>query len=257
MTRFKSRIKTPTRRLVATGIFDSAEGAINYKIFRDKRITGTFNFSWKHGRGLVLTVPWNTKLSEAKQSIHNNQKWIVSCMKKQNRIAERPDLPQLKHEGYLLYRGKPYQITLSEPDAPARAIEIKNDSIVLPRKLVTSSDIEIILIKWMKKQAHLFFPEVIAHISDTLNIPVQKISIRDQRTRWASWSTAGRSISINWRLVMAPPDVFNYVVIHELLHSIHPNHSKDFWLLVEKHCKHWRSSRQWLGKNTDLMIVFR
>ncbi len=257
MTRSDSGRRHPRRLLIAKGIFNTEEGPFNYRIFKDKRVKRKFNYSWQHGRGLVLTVPWTTKLSAAQKSILNNQKWIVSCLKKQNRIADLPNVPQLKNEGHLLYHGKKYLIKIAEPDVSVSAIQIENDSVVLPRSLDKNANIESTLVNWMKIKAHAEFPPIIKQISKTLSIPVKKISIRDQRTRWASWSIAHHSISINWRLIMAPPDVLQYVIIHELLHSIHPNHSKDFWQLVKIHCKHWESSRHWLGCNTKLLIVLR
>jgi predicted metal-dependent hydrolase len=71
-----------------------------------------------------------------------------------------------------------------------------------------------------------------------LDVTYNRIEIRDQRTRWGSCSTRG-TLSFNWRLVLAPYDVLDYVVVHELCHLREPNHSKRFWKLVEARRPGW------------------
>lgn len=74
------------------------------------------------------------------------------------------------------------------------------------------------------------------------------LRIADQRTRWGSCSGRG-VISLNWRLVMAPDPVFAYVVVHELCHLLHPDHSPRFWAEVARHCPHHAEARAWLREH--------
>ena len=78
-----------------------------------------------------------------------------------------------------------------------------------------------------------------------LGVRYGQVQIRDQRTRWGSCSTRG-TLSFNWRLVLAPFDVLDYIVVHELCHLREPNHSPRFWALVEKLYPEWREQREWL-----------
>lgn len=75
-----------------------------------------------------------------------------------------------------------------------------------------------------------------------------KITIRDQKTRWGSCSASG-TLSFNFRLMMAPPRVLDYVVVHELCHLTHMNHSKDFWNMVENILPDYKEHRKWLKEN--------
>src|SRR5437868_6854702 len=75
-----------------------------------------------------------------------------------------------------------------------------------------------------------------------LGVEAQRVQIRDQRSRWGSCSTRG-TLSFNWRLVLAPFDVLDYVVVHELCHLREPNHSRRFWNLVEARRPGWRAPR--------------
>ena len=82
------------------------------------------------------------------------------------------------------------------------------------------------------------------------------VQIRDQRSRWGSCSTRG-TLSFNWRLVLAPFDVLDYVVVHELCHLREPNHSRRFWKLVEQRRPDWRAQRDCLHEHGPELLAFR
>jgi predicted metal-dependent hydrolase len=80
---------------------------------------------------------------------------------------------------------------------------------------------------------------------------VAGVSIRNQRTRWGSCSPSGR-ISLNWRLIQLPPAISDYVLLHELTHLRHLNHSARFWRELARLCPHHAEARQWLRATTLL-----
>ena len=89
-----------------------------------------------------------------------------------------------------------------------------------------------------------------------LGVSYRRIEVRGQRTRWGSCSTRG-TLSFNWRLVLAPFDVLDYVVVHELCHLREPNHSRRFWSLVESRRPGWREQRAWLREYGAELLAFR
>ena len=92
--------------------------------------------------------------------------------------------------------------------------------------------------------------------ADALGVRWSSIVIRDQRSRWGSCSTRG-TLSFNWRLVLAPFEVLDYVVVHELCHLREPNHSRRFWKLVEGRRPGWREQRDWLHEHGPELLAFR
>ena len=102
--------------------------------------------------------------------------------------------------------------------------------------------------------------ELVAMIADEeappLGVRYERIQVRDQRTRWGSCSTRG-TLSFNWRLVLAPFEVLDYVVVHELCHLREPNHSRRFWGLVESRRPCWREQRGWLREHGAELLAFR
>ena len=77
---------------------------------------------------------------------------------------------------------------------------------------------------------------------------INKVFIKGQKTRWGSCSSVG-NLNFNWRLAMAPTEVIEYVVIHELCHRLEMNHSKEFWRLVQEKCPEFRKHKAWLKRN--------
>ncbi|HEY2310923.1 MAG TPA: M48 family metallopeptidase [Gaiellaceae bacterium] len=91
--------------------------------------------------------------------------------------------------------------------------------------------------------------------AEQLGVAYTRIRIGGQRTLWGSCSPRG-TLSFNWRLVLAPVDVLDYVVVHELCHLRVPNHSRRFWALVEGRRPRWREQRDWLREHGPELLAF-
>jgi hypothetical protein len=92
--------------------------------------------------------------------------------------------------------------------------------------------------------------------ADRLGVAYRRIRIGDQRTLWGSCSPSG-TLSFNWRLALAPFEVLDYVVVHELCHLRVPNHSQSFWALVERRRPRWREARGWLHTHGPELLAHR
>lgn len=99
-----------------------------------------------------------------------------------------------------------------------------------------------------RKAAKEYFPKRVAYYHALTGGVYTKITIRDQKTRWGSCSSSG-TLSFNYRLMYAPPRVLDYVVVHELCHLTHMDHSKAFWTMVESILPEYKTYRQWLKEH--------
>jgi len=97
--------------------------------------------------------------------------------------------------------------------------------------------------------------ERVACYSRSMGLVPKKVTVKDQRRRWGSCSARTGALHFNWRIVMAPPAVLDYVVVHELAHLRHPDHSRGFWSLVAQHAAGYRTCRRWLRENGDRLMV--
>lgn len=99
-----------------------------------------------------------------------------------------------------------------------------------------------------------YFPKRVAYFQQFTGGTYTRITIRDQKTRWGSCSAKG-TLSFNWRLMLAPPAILDYVVVHELCHLTHMNHSKAFWDAVAAVCPDYLSARKWLREHGHELIL--
>lgn len=171
-------------------------------------------------------------------------------MKKQ---AERQALdialpPENLHGYSLLLLGKPCKILL----APITKVgyDKEKDFIYLPEQNSKER-----LIKWLKNNAKRIFTEVTAQTAMRMGVSYQSVSVNSARRRWGSCS-GENAIHYSFRLLYAPKEVIEYVVVHELAHTKHKNHSKAFWLEVEKYVPDWKEKRNWLKTHAALMEIF-
>lgn len=99
-----------------------------------------------------------------------------------------------------------------------------------------------------------YFPKRVAYFHQFTGGYYDRITIRDQKTRWGSCSARG-TLSFNWRLMLAPPAILDYVVVHELCHLTHMNHSAAFWQKVESVYPDYRTARKWLKDHGQELVL--
>lgn len=104
-----------------------------------------------------------------------------------------------------------------------------------------------------KKEAKKRIPERIAYYAKLMGVSYGRIAVREQKTRWGSCSAAG-NLNFNWKLILMPPEILDYVVVHELAHRKELNHSKAFWSVVEQILPDYKERRRWLKTEGALFI---
>lgn len=104
-----------------------------------------------------------------------------------------------------------------------------------------------------RELARTVFAQKTALYASLMGVSYGRISIRDQKTRWGSCSSKG-NLNFNWRLILAPEEVLDYVVVHELAHRKEMNHSPGFWAIVEEVLPDYRRRRLWLKQQGDRLM---
>lgn len=108
--------------------------------------------------------------------------------------------------------------------------------------------------KRYRKAAAEYIPGRVAYFRQFTGGTYDKVVIRDQKTRWGSCSS-NKTLSFNYRLMLAPPQILDYVVVHELCHLTHMNHSSDFWKLVESVLPDYKERRKWLKEHGNELTM--
>jgi hypothetical protein len=105
----------------------------------------------------------------------------------------------------------------------------------------------------LRKRARRELPEQLRALATRHGFSVGRVSVRNQRTLWGSCSRRQESVSLNWRLIRMPDSVRDYILLHELAHLRHANHSRQFWKLVESMCPEYREANRWLRAHGALL----
>ncbi|OGX07260.1 MAG: hypothetical protein A2Z88_06205 [Omnitrophica WOR_2 bacterium GWA2_47_8] len=112
------------------------------------------------------------------------------------------------------------------------------------------------LIKWYRKQALEIIGVRVFQLARTLGLVPEKVNIRTQKRIWGSCYHRTKTINLNWQLVMAPLEVMDYVIVHELCHLAHPDHSKRFWNKVKQYAPDYKLREKWLKEHHLALKVF-
>lgn len=102
--------------------------------------------------------------------------------------------------------------------------------------------------EWLRTEGAARFQKKITEWAQRMQIDYGRVSIRDQKTRWGSCSSKG-NLNFNWRLLMMPEEIMDYVIVHELAHRREMNHSQRFWRIVETYIPDYQNRLQWLKEN--------
>jgi hypothetical protein len=125
-----------------------------------------------------------------------------------------------------------------------RSAHRSGDVLLVPEGEGAAAAIEL----WYRRTARVEIARRLDAACAAAATPYVRLTIRNQRTRWASCASSG-AMSFNWRLLLAPAHVLDYVVWHEVCHLRHADHSAAFWALLEVRCPHWRPAARWLRDN--------
>lgn len=190
---------------------------------------------------LTVRAPLQMKEADIRRFIEQKADWI---RRKQARAQKEAVRPHQYIEGEMFpYLGK---------EIPLRLVRNMRPALVMDRvfKLSRSAQPRAVSVfeAWYKKQARTVLTERVNFFARKFGFEVEKVRISSARTRWGSCS-ARKTLSFTWRLVMAPPEVVDYVVVHELCHLRELNHSPSFWSQVEAILPDYKSRRKWLKQN--------
>jgi hypothetical protein len=192
--------------------------------------------------GVEVVLPSRAPERAAASAVRELRPWI------EGRLAEgRAARAQIAaRAGTVPYLGTPLELVAEEGRTRVhRAGE---------RLLVPAGEARPAIERFYRRAARAEIAPRLDRATALAGSPYSALSIRAQRTRWASCSATGR-MSFNWRLLLAPERVLDYVVWHEVCHLQVLDHSPRFWALVERHWPHYREDREWLRVNGGTLIL--
>lgn len=195
--------------------------------------------------GLIVVVPRYYKTDQILDLLKKKRHWILSKLAMFDHARLPTANKKLKSGDTIAYLGQTLEVVTRQSHRNADSVKLEwNKLIVTVRS--ENCRLPLVVEQWFRTQAKGLISEKVDKLSTHLGVRYNRLIIRGQKTRWGSCSQKG-NLSFNWKLIMAPETVIDYVIIHELAHLKEMNHSKKFWQLVAQHCPRWREHKKWLN----------
>lgn len=223
---------------------------ITAHLIRTRRKTASINV--REGK-VSIRVPLRFPETAALEFIALKSVWIKQKLQEQQQVLTANQRSFIEGES-LLYLGRDYQLVIKSSIKPSVFISDHNIHVSLHTQEQNAESIRNALINWYREQASKLLENKVMHFKLAVGVEPEKISIRTCKTRWGSCSAAGR-LMFNWKIMMAPEAVVDYLVVHELSHMLEHNHSSRYWQQVERVMPDYREHRKWLKDNGKYLEI--
>lgn len=219
---------------------------IEIKITRSSR-RKTIAIQIKAGQVSML-VPKALPKTEIERVVTQKSRWISEKLNLQNQINAIQPKQFVSGEVFRCL-GQDYELTIAQGSSPRIHLH-QNQliAIVHDKQTDNSAFIKKLLIRWYQQHAEIKLLEKTQHYANIIGVTPASIIVKTFKARWGSCSSKS-DIHYNWKLIMATDAVVDYVVIHELCHILHHNHSPQFWKTVEFYLPTYRDCKNWLKLN--------
>jgi predicted metal-dependent hydrolase len=226
---------------------------ITYRVKRSRKRRKTISLQIRNEAEVIISAPYFTPVTEIDRFVEEKQTWINKVIQKQEKELAQCKSKEYETGEHFLYLGKSYPLEVfSEPFENAGVVFWNN---VL--YLNTQGDKDLrkhYFISWYKKKAHDFVCQRVDFFSRMLKLRYESIKITSAESRWGSCSE-DNNLTFSFRLIMAPTEVIDYVIVHELMHIREKNHSSKFWRRVGEVIPEYRVHRRWLKDNHYKFIL--
>ena len=208
---------------------------------------------------LVVVVPRYALSFQVDSFLKRQEKWIQKhWVKTAQKIAKKPK-QNLEDGDIYFYFGEPLTLKLIPSLSWKPAVRVNGSVLeVSVHKASSQAEgrkaIKAAIQDFYKAKASEVIHDRLGFYNEHYGLSYKRVTFRNQKTRWGSCSSA-KNLNFNWRLVMAPIEIIDYVVVHELCHLRYMNHSAAFWKLVGEAVEDYKERRKWLKENSYLLSI--
>lgn len=221
---------------------------MEYVVKRSKR-TNSIRIRLDDAGTVVVTAPWYALPPMISRFVEQSAPWIE---RQQTRMKLKKEAnPVLNwNDGLINYMGKLHYIKFAETGT--EKVVFKDGVCWIHPVTGLEQDMKKTLLPWLKNTAEAYILNRTKALAEEMGVHFGSVRFGQQSSRWGS-CTGDNNLRFNWRLIHFPPEVIDYVVIHELSHTVHHDHSDRFWALVAQYCPTWKTQRAFL-KRQSLVI---
>lgn len=232
---------------------------ITYELTKSRRKSLTITV--KSDGTIQVKAPSFVSQKEIDDFLKRKGNWITEKIDRFSQL-EKVKVIKLAPGDSLSFLGKDYTLIINREERKRTKVSVNelNREIILTTGYNTAAkEKDSALESWLRQCAKELIHEKAAYFAKILHVTYAAIRIKDQKSLWGSCSAQG-NLNFNWRIIMAPEEIMDYLIVHELCHRLFMNHSADFWRCVERILPNYKQLRKWLKENTfalkkDLHII--
>lgn len=208
---------------------------------------------------LVLVIPRYALSMQIESFLRKQTPWIEKHWTQALKKAQKRPKRQCKDGDIYFYFGETLNLKLTPSLSWKPGIRVVGDSLEITLHKATSlsegkKTIKKTVQEFYKKKAEEVIHDRLQFFNEHYRLKYNRVTFRNQKTRWGSCSSA-KNLNFNWRLIMAPIEIIDYVVVHEMCHLKYMNHSSAFWKLVSEEIPNYKEMKKWLKENHYLLSI--
>lgn len=215
----------------------------------------TITITVDRGGQMVINAPQVCARHTLRAVVEKKKQWIYTkLLEKEEHTLQTPLVREFVTGEGFFYLGKSYRLKIIDPDpneAYTPALRFFQGRFLLDRGERRRGREHFI--QWYALQSQIWIESHAPALAQRLGVGVMPITIMDLGYRWASYSAT--RLNFHWRAAMLPARVLEYLVLHELIHQIEPNHGDAFWRYIEQVMPDWLTQKEWLAKNGNIFSL--
>lgn len=225
-----------------------------YYYFEKSPQARKYRITHLHGNVFRITTPWRGRTPDPEELLHRHRRWISNRLSDRNNRAY--PLPELKEGGKIPLLNAKWTLKIQTGGTRKATWMFYPEEQILCLSARYSSGIPKELEHWYKYMGEDYLARRISHWAGQMKVNPAGFRIKNQRTIWGSCSHRN-NLNFNWRIMVLSPEAADYLIIHELAHLRHLNHSPRFWKMVEHFCPDFRNGRKELKEKNHWLLFGR
>ncbi len=215
-------------------------------IFRERK---TLAIKVEAAGKVTVIVPNQTSHEIIIEKVKSKAPWIIKKLDYFNNIEQQNKPKSFLDDDVFMYLGQDYRLRLEMISTLAKPeINIESGKVLIRTPTTDKKKLQMAMIDWYREKANEKIRERINFFQPQIPKKPNRVVIKEQKKRWGSCSSKD-NLNFNWKIIMAPTSVIDYIVVHELCHLVFLNHSKEFWNILATILPDYRDRKVWLDKN--------
>jgi len=209
---------------------------------------------------IIVSAPFYSSEKDIFGFIRQKAGWIIDKQRESQENKEYLSRKRFQDGRKFLFLGKKYRLEVGIGENKRTIVDFDGIrwNVTVPRSISAEKieqSVKKSMVKWYRQQAEEILGGRLFYYSRIMGLEPEKVAIKSLKRLWGNCDYNKRAIHLNWQVILSPVKVVDYIIVHELSHLVHPNHSSRFWKKVEKYLPDYKAQKEWLRENSLEMTL--